>query len=848
MKRIKKTNLKKSYVCLAVVAALGLTLSSPLSYARDITVTTDLSDKTYSVAKSDIVNVNAGGVIGNGSNSAVFINGGQLNINKQGEIRGMVTMYRKGIPAALNINEGVVKGSIYIHEEDIALAPIKHLTINKSTIIDNSGQLITVRRGYLNISGSEIINEQVGGLGIELQGNWPASVGAGIMNHITDSKVSVKGNTAIFNGYNNLSISGTEINVSGSGQFAIGLSAGAGIAEVDANTFLNKSKINSDGIGARFAGGKAYISGSEINAKGDSGITTVGGSLKLSEKSVVNANSDAIGLYVSYIDNNIIIDNSTINAENNASIVVAKDAVADIQLQNDASLTSGTNTILNVMDNATVNFGVDNSAISGGIAATENASLNVTLQNNSSFSGHTENVKSITIDEQSRWSVEKDSSASNVNNNGQIVFSSLTSTQRSLPFSRLDMENLSGNGSFAMRVEGASGDFLNVTETTQGKHTVYLSGSGSEGSDGYHLIHAKGGVADSFALSNGVVELGTYQYSLKQSNDDWYLTLGNDPKPDPTPDPTEPNSKPRTSTSTDAVLSMAAANQFIFDGEMQGLGKGGLNTHKGNNGNVWGRYLTNNTRIHTSGNAAFKLQQDGLQIGGDKTFELSSGALLAGVFTSYTDNTVKHARGGRSNIDSYALGVYLTYFDNIGYYIDSVIKGNRFNNDMKARMVNGDYATADYHQNAIGGALEAGYHYDITDAWFTEPYVRGSYFTAESKDIELNNGMKANTGNNRSARGELGAIVGTKFSLQNGSEIRPYARLAIEREFIKHNTVTINDTNDFNNNLSGNSGKYGAGVDININDNTSVYAEANYRQGGHVESPIMGNVGFRIAF
>ena len=295
---------------------------------------------------------------------------------------------------------------------------------------------------------------------------------------------------------------------------------------------------------------------------------------------------------------------------------------------------------------------------------------------------------------------------------------------------------------------------------------------------------------------------------------------------------------------------MASANQFIFDGELQSLRfrKGDLSASKGQNAGIWGRYLTNNTHVESTNNAAYRMQQNGFEIGGDKVFTLESGYLLAGAFTSYSDNSLKHARGGNSSIDSYSIGAYLTYFDNSGYYIDGVLKANRFSNSLNARMTSGSSARSDYHQNAIGGALEAGYHYSFADTWFAEPYLRTSYFIAESKDITLNNGMKANIDNNRSAKAEIGSTFGTQFSLSNGTDIKPYIRVAVEREFIKSNNVTINRNNDFNNDFSSNAGKYGAGVNVQMTSTTTLYAEANYRNGQHVESPLMGNVGFRINF
>lgn len=68
-----------------------------------------------------------------------------------------------------------------------------------------------------------------------------------------------------------------------------------------------------------------------------------------------------------------------------------------------------------------------------------------------------------------------------------------------------------------------------------------------------------------------------------------------------------------------------------------------------------GRYLTNNTRVNAAHDAAYRLQQDGFEIGADKVLEMSSGQLVLGGFTSYSNNRVKHARGGNSTVDSYSL-------------------------------------------------------------------------------------------------------------------------------------------------------------------------------------------------
>ncbi|WP_049689138.1 autotransporter outer membrane beta-barrel domain-containing protein [Yersinia aldovae] len=472
-------------------------------------------------------------------------------------------------------------------------------------------------------------------------------------------------------------------------------------------------------------------------------------------------------------------------------------------------------------------------------------------------------------------------------NGGRVVFQSGTGVN----YTSLNIGNLSGSGAFQFNTSIAEGkgNFVTIANGS-GSHKVIVNDSGSEitapDTTTLDLIHDLSGDATfSLASLSGAniteVDGGTYVYSLNKWDNTtraggnlWYLgsdlNTGVAPAPEPTPEPapvppapepepepepqqpnpTQPGPAAKTTPSTDAVLSMASSNQFIFDGELQNLRlrKGDLNRSKGDNGGVWGRYLTNNSRINTAHDAAYRLQQNGVEIGADKVLGLSSGQLVLGGFTSYSNNRVKHARGGNSTVDSYSLGAYGSYFDNTGYYIDAVLKANRFNNSLNANMTNGSQVKSDYNQNAVGGSLEAGYHYRLSENWFVEPYIRTSYFTAQGKDIVLNNGMKAGLDNNRSAKGEIGTQIGTEFDLKNGAIIRPYAKVAVEREFIKSNSVTINQVNDFNNNLSGNTGKYGLGVDLNLTRQASIYAEANYRKGSYVESPIMANIGFRVNF
>ncbi|MBQ0954812.1 autotransporter outer membrane beta-barrel domain-containing protein [Serratia symbiotica] len=232
--------------------------------------------------------------------------------------------------------------------------------------------------------------------------------------------------------------------------------------------------------------------------------------------------------------------------------------------------------------------------------------------------------------------------------------------------------------------------------------------------------------------------------------------------------------------------------------------------------------------------------------GGDKVFDMAGGKLSLGALTSYSKSSVKQ-RGESSLVSSYGVGLYSTYLSSVGYYIDGVVKFNHFNNDLRTHTDRGQSVKGSYHQNGYGASLEAGYPYSLADGISIDPYVRAAYFSAQGKDMALSNDMQADIGTQKSAKGELGVSVGKAFAL-HGLILSPYVTAAVEHEFLKGNSVTLNERYIYKNDQSGTLGKYGIGMTAQLTKNTQAYMEADYRKGSKVESPIMANVGFHINF
>ncbi|EFM6503110.1 autotransporter outer membrane beta-barrel domain-containing protein [Escherichia coli] len=462
------------------------------------------------------------------------------------------------------------------------------------------------------------------------------------------------------------------------------------------------------------------------------------------------------------------------------------------------------------------------------------------------------------------WHLDGDSTVGALTlDNGTVDFRPSATTRLTPAFQAVSLAlgSLSGSGTFRMNTDIAShtGDMLNVAGNASGNFVLDIKNTGLEPvSAGAPLqVVQTGGGDAAFTLKGGKVDAGTWEYGLSKENTNWYLKVDTPPtNPDAgNPDAGKPDagtsSSPvrRTTKSADAVLGMATAPAYVFNSELDNLRfrHGDVMQNTRAPGGVWGRYTGSDNRISGGASSGYTLTQNGFETGADMVFELSDSSLAVGTFFSYSDNSIKHARGGKSNVDSTGGGLYATWFDNDGYYVDGVLKYNRFNNELRTWMSDGTAVKGDYSQNGFGGSLEAGRTFSLNENAWAQPYVRTTAFRADEKDIRLNNGMKASIGATKSLQAEAGVKLGMTLDVA-GKEVKPYLSAAVSHEFSDNNKVRINDTYDFRNDISGTTGKYGLGVNAQLTPNAGVWAEARYENGKQTESPITGGVGFRINF
>lgn len=306
----------------------------------------------------------------------------------------------------------------------------------------------------------------------------------------------------------------------------------------------------------------------------------------------------------------------------------------------------------------------------------------------------------------------------------------------------------------------------------------------------------------------------------------------------------------RLTPSARAVLALSSAPQLMYNNEVDHLRARlhMLRTSDSIENGLWMQGIGSNTKVDKD-QIQYKLKHAGLELGADYQLALNSDSkLVLGGFTGFDKGDVKNDWAGTSDIDSYTFGAYATYLNSNGWYGDALLKYNHFDNKLKTTSTNGyDVSSDNYSTSVWGMALETGYTFTFSNQIFITPYGQLAYNRMGSKDITLNNGMDAAIKSQTSFTSELGVNAGKDFSFDSGLVFSPYVKAAWNHQYEDGNEVEFNRYNTINLDLSGSTGKFGAGFNTRYN-NVNMFMELQHIAGDAVYSPINGQVGIRYNF
>lgn len=569
------------------------------------------------------------------------------------------------------------------------------------------------------------------------------------------------------------------------------------------------------------------------------GVRVVGGELNAIQGSYIEGAKQGVRIIEaapSVFDktNKLVIDNSSVRGLNGSAIFVETARVdTDIKIRNGANLIASNDTLLEVHGSGLTNFAVDNSNLTGNLIADDTTNLNITLQNNAQLTGNIVNSKQLAINSGARWTLVKDAQVNSLSlDGGRVSFGGAGDGA----FKTLSLNELSGSGTFDMRInlDEREGDLLKVNGLASGDHQLRVKNTGVEvvapDMQPYLLVDTNGGDAR-FSLAGTRADLGVYSYELEQLGDDWFIV----------------GSGKIISPSTQSVLALFNAAPNIWNSE--------LNTLRSRMGEVrgkeqaggWIRAYGSRFNASTSDGVDYRNNQSGLSLGADAPLPVSVGQLSVGLMAGYSKNNLDIGRGTSGKVGSYYVGAYGTWLLEDGYYLDGVLKLNRFRNESKVAMSDGARAKGNYESTGIGGSLEFGRHIKFADGYFLEPFTQLSSVWVQGDSYTLDNGMRADNNRTQSVLGKVGASAGRSIALKDGGVLQPYLRVAAAHEFSRKNEVEVNKTR-FDNQLSGSRGEVGAGVSVSLSERLQLHADFDYMKGKGVEQPWGANVGLKLAF
>ena len=530
----------------------------------------------------------------------------------------------------------------------------------------------------------------------------------------------------------------------------------------------------------------------------------------------------------------LLVDNSIVEGQTGAAILVHdfrdEKNVADIEVRNGSQLLSGNGNLLEVMHGSSAKFTVDNSALKGNLVSDEISTMNLILQNNAQLTGNILNSNTLAINSGASWQMAGDNTVKTLSlNGGNVSFGEDG-------FHTLSLGELSGNGTFGMRVDldQGMGDLLNVNGQANGTFGLRVVNTGVEAVrpdlQPLRIVHTEGGDAQ-FSLIGGRVDLGTYSYLLEQQGNDWYIV--GDGK--------------TTSPSTNSALALFNAAPSIWKSELSTLRTRMGEVRNGGASGAWMRAYGSRLNASTDDGINYRQQTSGLSLGVDTPIDVDNGQLLIGVLGGYSKSDLDLSRGTKGKVDSYYVGAYSTWLLDDGYYVDGVLKLNRFRNKADVAMSDATKAKGNYANTGIGGSVEFGKHIKLADDYFLEPFAQLSTVVIEGDDYRLNNGMQAKNSRTQSVLGKVGTSMGRNIALKDGGVVQPYVRVAAAQEFSRSNDVEVNDSK-FDNGMFGSRAEVGTGVSVSLSERVQVHADFDYMKGKRVEQPWGANVGLRYAF
>ena len=448
-------------------------------------------------------------------------------------------------------------------------------------------------------------------------------------------------------------------------------------------------------------------------------------------------------------------------------------------------------------------------------------------------------------------------------NNSALVDLTYDNMNAASGFRTLTADSLDGDGGiFAVNTDIAADKTDQIIiGTASGAHRLLVKPSGAEPSreamDSFIVRQERGNATFSLANKNGKVEHGIYFYelasrhgttvaarsaSLLDTEDsgltEWYLRRAPGDEKSPTGE-------------TVLGLSGMASAYAMYMGQLSDLRErlGEIRYGNGTDG-LWVRGFTQENRL--SGLAGIDFSQNfyGTSFGYDHLVEQNeNNKWLFGMRGQLTkaDQRIDGLHDGSGDSRSYGLAAYATWQHSDGWYADTVLSWDWYDQNLKTRMMDGTRVHASYNTFAGGISQEFGRLFRFDNGLFVEPQLQLSWYWMKGTDFTTSNGMDVDQDDMYALTGRAGLVLGKKWDFDEERYFQPYIKGGVNHEFAGDQKVLVNGI-EFTDDLRGTRGYYGAGFDLQFARNARFYAEFEREDGCKASTPWSVSAGLRVEF
>ncbi|NEG60605.1 autotransporter outer membrane beta-barrel domain-containing protein [Pantoea agglomerans] len=486
----------------------------------------------------------------------------------------------------------------------------------------------------------------------------------------------------------------------------------------------------------------------------------------------------------------------------------------------------------------------------------------------------------------STWNVGQTSNLDNLTLNNSLV--DLSAATDNTTYSTLTIANLSGSGNFSLRTslagdgEGVNniGDKIVVTGSSAGDYGLNILNRGSAvttGNEVLTVVETTDGIAT--FRGNTDVELGGYVYSVNKQGNNWVLSS---PKAPETPQTDEQSVIPadeqsvapadndalQPASTEDAGIPIPSAEQsnnstitntanaganFLNVGylmnyaEMQTLMQRMGDVRQGKTaGNVWLRGMDGRFSGFANGKLShFSMNYTGYQFGVDKRLSEEMPIYL-GLFMGATEGT-PHYRAGDGTTKSEHFGIYGTWLNDAGFYLDGVVKFNRLRNQFDVSDTQNNRISGNGVSSGLSGSLEAGKKFSFSDdltGFYLEPQLQLTAGHQDGSSVRASNGLNITLSSYKSMMGRASVLAGYEVN-QSNYKLNTYVKTGVLREFEGNAAYALNGS-DERLSFKGNGWNNGVGVSAQISSHT-LFIEADMVDGNRFNQRQV-NAGYRFSF